>query len=659
MVSTIIMGATTRMSRRRCSSVDKDGGMINNDNSINSNNNNNNNNNNAISNTNTNINNSNISNNDISNNNNNYHTNYNSRIRRRSDMHYQSLKVHFRSSNDGEDESSHSSAECDNDNDNDIEEIDSYSSSSQSVDENTTFLPLHPLPPPPPPPPRTIPETKIIGDRRSNSDTYLYSSSNHRKALHESESSESISRILKSDIEYQQQHRQQHQHQHNNIQIIRDGHRRSRSGAYMSGIPSTSSHSLPSHSLPSHYEIENDDDSNNSNDISSNAFSNGIHITYKTTTPQQQRLLWRSLLKVKNPLFLLLVTGVSLLGVGLYTQSYATLSIAIDQVTVITEERNKKVSVHFDSIERDIHILQGQLLEIDPGAVLITSSSSNTDSNTDSGASSTTTSTKTNTNDKVSSSSFDDDDDDDESGMFDEMVAMQEKLRISNSEMSSLQKYVQMTSLRDATRKYGTGVIRVQLELDFPEDRENKNKSNKGTTTITSSSGDEATLVEGGEQSDVSAKSSNNNNILILEMASLELMPHSVFTFLEMIHSKLFDGCSFILNAMHVVKAAPLPYDGSSASQKVKAFTKLGLDTVSFREYSSEYPHKQYTVGFAADGSPSFYINTKDNTEQHIGEPCFAKIISGFETVERLKAAPTRNGIWYRKRIGLKRAVIL
>ena len=28
-----------------------------------------------------------------------------------------------------------------------------------------------------------------------------------------------------------------------------------------------------------------------------------------------------------------------------------------------------------------------------------------------------------------------------------------------------------------------------------------------------------------------------------------------------------------------------------------------------------DYPHEQYTVGFAADGSPSFYINTDDNTE--------------------------------------------
>ena len=65
-----------------------------------------------------------------------------------------------------------------------------------------------------------------------------------------------------------------------------------------------------------------------------------------------------------------------------------------------------------------------------------------------------------------------------------------------------------------------------------------------------------------------------------MQMAPLELMPHSVYMFLEMVHAGLFDGCSFILNAMHVIKAAPLPYDGSSASAKVKAFTKLGLESV-------------------------------------------------------------------------------
>jgi cyclophilin family peptidyl-prolyl cis-trans isomerase len=107
------------------------------------------------------------------------------------------------------------------------------------------------------------------------------------------------------------------------------------------------------------------------------------------------------------------------------------------------------------------------------------------------------------------------------------------------------------------------------------------------------------------------------------------------------------------------LKAAPLPYDGSSPSDKAQEFLDKGLESVAFREYSPDYPHDRYTVGFAADGSPSFYINTEDNTDIHAGDPCFAKVISGFDTIQRLENSPTRNGIWLEQRIGIKRATVL
>jgi cyclophilin family peptidyl-prolyl cis-trans isomerase len=185
-----------------------------------------------------------------------------------------------------------------------------------------------------------------------------------------------------------------------------------------------------------------------------------------------------------------------------------------------------------------------------------------------------------------------------------------------------LKEQVRAISKRDADAKYGAGVKRVEVELIFPGNPD-------GPTTF------------------------------VLEMAPLDLMPHSVYTFLEMVSSGLLDGCSFILNALHVLKAAPLPYDGTSASDKARDFLDSGLESVAFREYSPEFPHRQYTVGFAADGSPSFYINTEDNTEIHVGDPCFAKIVSGFDTIKRLEGSPTRNGIWFEHRIGIKRATVL
>jgi cyclophilin family peptidyl-prolyl cis-trans isomerase len=204
-----------------------------------------------------------------------------------------------------------------------------------------------------------------------------------------------------------------------------------------------------------------------------------------------------------------------------------------------------------------------------------------------------------------------------------EMNRLQENVKGANTEISLLQNHIQKSSRKDALEKYGSGVIRVELELAFPD-------------------------------------SPDGPNSMVLEMASLDEMPHAVFIFLEMVDSKLFDGCSFILNAMDIIKAAPLPFDGTSAAAKVKAFTRAGLESVAFREYSPEYPHTKYTVGFAVDGSPSFFINTNDNTAMHEGDPCFAKIVSGFDTVKRLEAAPTRkDGMWYKRRIGLRRASVL
>jgi cyclophilin family peptidyl-prolyl cis-trans isomerase len=110
---------------------------------------------------------------------------------------------------------------------------------------------------------------------------------------------------------------------------------------------------------------------------------------------------------------------------------------------------------------------------------------------------------------------------------------------------------------------------------------------------------------------------------------------------------------------LHVLKAAPLPCDGTSAAEKAKAFSEKGLESVSFKEYNEHYPHHKHTVGFAADGSPSFYINTDDNSAIHVGDPCFGKVVSGFDTVHRLEAQPTRNGIWFERRIGIKSARIL
>ena len=198
-----------------------------------------------------------------------------------------------------------------------------------------------------------------------------------------------------------------------------------------------------------------------------------------------------------------------------------------------------------------------------------------------------------------------------------EMKKLQQRVDRHASKALTLKERVQRESMEEVKRMYGNEPIHVLFELIFPDGQ-------PGPDTF------------------------------VVELAPTEWMPHSVQTFLAMVTHRLWDDCSFILNALQVIKAAPLPYDHTSAKDKARQFSKADLETVAFKEYSPDFPHKPYTIAFAADGSPSFYINTADNTELHLGDPCFGKVIWGMETIQRLEACPTLNGVWFKERIGIK-----
>lgn len=203
-----------------------------------------------------------------------------------------------------------------------------------------------------------------------------------------------------------------------------------------------------------------------------------------------------------------------------------------------------------------------------------------------------------------------------------DLKVLETKVTKEKVQVSQLIQKIQSTSLIEVRKKYGNDPVEVEMELLFPDGPD-------GPTRF------------------------------VMELVPAELLPHTVLTFLDMVSLGLFDGCSFILNAHHAIKAAPIPYDGSSALAKAQAFTKAGLDGVVFSEYSDLYPHKENTVGFAVDGSPAFYINTADNEDIHDDEPCFGVITSGFDTIKRLDDMPTRNNIWFVKKVGIKRAWII
>lgn len=173
--------------------------------------------------------------------------------------------------------------------------------------------------------------------------------------------------------------------------------------------------------------------------------------------------------------------------------------------------------------------------------------------------------------------------------------------------------------------KYGPGPFQIEIQLAFhPESN--------------------VAEMEGGES-------------IVIETAPIDEMPHSIWLFLEQVDRQLFDGCSFHRNAGHVVQAGPAPnFLTSPGAQLAKRFKTAGLSSVLFQEYSPKVPHEKYTIGYGGrPGGPEFYINLRDNTRDHgpggqanyedptEADPCFAKVISGFEAIDRIHKAEVKD----------------
>ena len=72
-----------------------------------------------------------------------------------------------------------------------------------------------------------------------------------------------------------------------------------------------------------------------------------------------------------------------------------------------------------------------------------------------------------------------------------------------------------------------------------------------------------------------------------------------------------------------------------------------------YQEYSPQYKHEPWTIGYAGrPAGPDFYINMKDNTNEHgpgpdkhsEADPCFGKIVEGFDVLERIGMIPRYSG---------------
>lgn len=151
----------------------------------------------------------------------------------------------------------------------------------------------------------------------------------------------------------------------------------------------------------------------------------------------------------------------------------------------------------------------------------------------------------------------------------------------------------------------------------------------------------------------------NTDYDFVIELAPVQLVPHAVHLFLEQVEHGLWSGTYFYLNSDHVLQAGPQvsrkEYDDAVAAglpwnrASLKRFADIQLDTMSFPDYSPEYAHHEWTVGFAGrPGGPDFYINKEDNRlshgpggqMQHVleeqGDSCFGRITKGKDVIENI-----------------------
>jgi len=200
-----------------------------------------------------------------------------------------------------------------------------------------------------------------------------------------------------------------------------------------------------------------------------------------------------------------------------------------------------------------------------------------------------------------------------------------------------------LTSSSSTFSSFGLGPHRARITVGFIEETE-------GSSSVSETTEIKPTETESRANRSVFLRD------FVIELAPLSLMPHSVHFFLEMVRLKIWDGTVFMHqeDLEHVVAAVPFDY----AQQRMKHhhLVYLGRTELGFLEYSPEWNHDKYTIGFSIRG-PTFYVNTMDNGHahgpgggqshhllDHDADPCFARVVEGRDVVDELIAVGSSDG---------------
>lgn len=187
-----------------------------------------------------------------------------------------------------------------------------------------------------------------------------------------------------------------------------------------------------------------------------------------------------------------------------------------------------------------------------------------------------------------------------------------------------LTKELQQATHRLLVKRYGQYNFRVRVDVIFPD-------------VITQSDGLPA------------------SDYLLIELAPIDLIPCSVYNFLEI--ARTWKDGAFHRNADHVLQVAV----NSDVTK-----------SMPFQEYSPEFPHKKFTTGYAGRPSgPAWYISIKDNTVNHgpgsqqernpyEADSLFGRIVRGIEdVVPRIHSTPQKGWLDKPNQIRITKMTIL
>jgi cyclophilin family peptidyl-prolyl cis-trans isomerase len=120
----------------------------------------------------------------------------------------------------------------------------------------------------------------------------------------------------------------------------------------------------------------------------------------------------------------------------------------------------------------------------------------------------------------------------------------------------------------------------------------------------------------------------------VVELPSRKQLPHSVFTFLSLVESNLFDGTAFLSTNDSIMNIGKNPESSALLDQKFKALG-FGQSALSFIEDSSDFRCESFSVGFVGLG-PALELFLSDDYSSS-NRSCFGIVVRGMQTLSRVE----------------------